>query len=126
MLLTSESWTSIHDMALLFLSLTHGTDAQLDDEEAKLQSKHLSKWFPRAEEAVIEQTMNEVMLTYMADTRDQMVETAAESLRQSLSESQRLGVLNDLAALATADGQVAATEAAYIQRLASYWNVRIS
>jgi uncharacterized tellurite resistance protein B-like protein len=113
-------------MALLFLSLTHGTDAELDASEAELQAEHLSKWFPRVDDAVISRTLDEVLLTYVGEARDQMVETAAESLRQNLSESQRLGVLNDLAALATVDGTVASAEAAYIQRLASYWNVRIS
>lgn len=125
MLLSSDQWTPLHDMALLFLSLTHGTDAHLDASEAELQAEHLSKWFPRADDEVIARTLDEVLLTYVGAARDQMVETAAESLRQNLSESQRLGVLNDLAALATADGTVEGAEAAYIQRLASYWNVRI-
>ncbi len=125
MLHLSENWTPLHDMALLFLSLTHGTDADLDQREAEQQALHLSKWFPRAEQNVISQTLEEVMLTYAGPSRDQMVETAAESLRQSLSENQRLGVLNDLAALASADGTIVTAEAAYIQRLATYWNVQI-
>ncbi len=125
MLHLSDKWTSLHDMALLFLSLTHGTDADLDEREAEQQAQHLSKWFPRAEPDVILQTLDEVMLTYAGPSRDQMVETAAESLRQSLSENQRLGVLNDLAALASADGTIVTAEAAYIQQLATYWNVQI-
>ncbi len=125
MLHFSNEWTPLHDMALLFLSLTHGTDADLDVREAEQQAEHLSKWFPRAAQDVIAQTLEEVILTYSGPSRDQMVETAAESLRQTLSENQRLGVLNDLAALASADGTIVSAEAAYIQQLAAYWKVEI-
>lgn len=113
----------MHDVALLFLSLVHGTDAQLDPSEVKAQRQRLKRWFPSAQSDQIQGTMDEVMLMYLSGGRDQMVQTAAETLRQSLSFDQRVGILNDLADLASADGTIAPEEVAFIQQLAAYWNL---
>ena len=118
----SLSWTPLHDVALLFLSLTHGADAQLDEREVEVQRERLRQWFPAAAPEKVQKAMHEVMLAYIGSARDQMVQTSAESLRQSLTPQQRLGILNDLADLASADGVMAPGEVAFIQQLAAYWN----
>ncbi len=116
------SWTPLHDVALLFLSLTHGADAELDEREIEVQRERLRRWFPRAAPEKMQKALNEVMLAYIGSARDQMVQTSAESLRQALTPQQRLGILNDLADLASADGVMAPGEVAFIQQLAAYWN----
>lgn len=113
----------MHDVALLFLSLVHGTDAQLDPSEVKAQRQRLKRWFPSAQAEQIQGAMDQVMLMYLSGGRDQMVQTSAEALRQSLSFDQRVGILNDLADLASADGAIAPEEVAFIQQLAAYWNL---
>lgn len=119
-------WTSLHDVALLFLSLLHGADAHLDAREVAAQQQRLRRWFPRVPPDKVEQAMHEVMLVYVGTGRDQMVQTSAEALRQALSPEQRIGILNDLADLASADGEVAPGEVAFIQQLAAYWKLSAS
>ena len=113
----------MHDLALLFLSLLHGADADLDANEVKAQRQRLKRWFPAARPEQIQHTLDDVMLVYLGSGRDQMVQTAAEALRQTLTPEQRLGILNDLADLASADGEVVPGEVAFIQQLAAYWHL---
>ncbi len=120
---STGGWTPLHDVALIFLSLLHGTDATLDPSEVRAQRSRLKRWFPTAEPDAIQSAMDEVMLVYVSGSRDQMVQTAAEALRQTLSDEQRVGLLNDLADLAQADGVIAPGEVAFIQQLAAYWRV---
>lgn len=111
----------MHDVALLFLSLLHGADAELEAAEVKAQRQRLRRWFPAAQPDQIQRTLDDVMLVYLGSGRDQMVQTAAEDLRQSLSPEQRVGILNDLADLASVDGTLSPGEIAFIQQLAAYW-----
>ena len=113
----------MHDLALLFLSLLHGADANLDASEVKAQRQRLQRWFPAARPEQIQHTLDDVMLVYLGSGRDMMVQTAAEALRQSLSPEQRVGILNDLADLASVDGQLTPGEVAFIQQLAAYWHL---
>lgn len=119
----TDSWSPLHDLALLFLSLTHGTDADLDAQEKDAALRCLKRWFPRAKADQIRRASDEVLFVYLGEGRDSMIQNAAESLRQVLTPEQRIGVLNDLADLAVADGSVQPTEVAFIQRLATYWDI---
>ncbi len=115
-------WTTVHDFALVFLSLTHGTDANLSPEETRTTLAHLGKWFPE-QQPQLPGIATEAMRLYMGPNRDAMVQTAVESLRQALSPEERVGLLNDLAELAHADGQLIAGEVAFIQQFARYLGV---
>ncbi len=117
----TAKWSALHDLALLFLSLIHGADAALDPREVAEQRERLKRWFPETEPQQIQTAMDEAMLVYVGSGRDQMVQTSVESLRQTLTSKQRVGILNDLADLASADGVLAPGEVAFIQQLATYW-----
>lgn len=116
------AWTTVHDFALVFLSLTHGTDANLSPEEARSTLEHLQRWFPERGPELPAVTADAMRL-YMGPNRDAMVQTSVEALRQALSPDERVGLLNDLAELAHADGQLIPGEVAFIQQFARYLGV---
>lgn len=116
------AWTTAHDFALVFLSLTHGTDADLTPEETTTALDHLRKWFPD-HSPKIGGIATEAMRLYMGPNRNAMVQTSVESLRQALTPDERVGLLNDLAELAHADGQLIPGEVAFIQQFARYLGV---
>jgi uncharacterized tellurite resistance protein B-like protein len=120
--LDSAAWTTAHDFVLVFLSLTHGTDADLTAEERRTTLDHLRKWFPERS-GDLGGITEDAMRLYMGPNRNAMVQTSVESLRQALTPEERIGLLNDLAELAHADGQVIPGEVAFIQQFARYLGV---
>lgn len=117
------AWSPMHDLTLLYLALAHGTDADMDPAESEEIQLKLKVWFPDVSPSVIQKATDEVMLVYMGSSRDAMVELSAASLREVLVKDERIGVLNDLADLASADGTIVPNEVLFIQKLAQYWDV---
>lgn len=119
-----STWSTLHDLGLLYLALTHGADAQLVESEKAEMAHKLGEWSRETGEGPgIEDVMHEVMLAYMSDTSDHMIESAVMSVAQSMPKPLRIAVLNDLADMASADGQVVAGEVTFIQQLAQAWGV---
>ena len=79
--------------------------------------------YPEAGAWRIQQVLQEVMLTYLGEHSRQMVDAAIASIKASMSKKERIGVLNDLAELATADGVIVPGEVSFIQQVARYWEV---
>ena len=120
----TPTWGALHDLALIYLSLTHGTDAQLDEAEKEAMLQQLAKWDPRdGEQGDAETILDEVMLVYMSGSSDQMLYTSVVSLGQKLSDANRVAILNDLADMASADGEVVPNEVSFIRQVAQEWGV---
>ncbi len=117
-------WTLAHDLALVHLALAHGADADLDAAETETSRQRLRAWFPDLPEDDLDCLVTETMRVYMGEERAAMVETSVESVRQSLKRGEYVGLLNDLADLAHADGILHPGEVAFIQRFARYLGVQ--
>ena len=118
-----SEWSVLHDMALIYLALAHGTDLEIDPSEQATMVEHLKAWYPEAGAWRIRQVLQEVMLTYLGEHSRQMVDAAIASIKASMSKKERIGVLNDLAELATADGVIVPGEVSFIQQVARYWEI---
>lgn len=116
-------WGMIHDLALLYLTLTHGADNEIDASEQQKMEEKLVTWQPSFASADVQKAINTAMLTYMGQHRRPMIDTAMVSLKASMDKETRIAVLNDLADLATADGLLLPSEISFIQQLAHYWEV---
>ena len=117
------AWSPMHDLTLIYLALAHGTDADMDPSETEAIQRKLQEWFPDVSPSVVQKATEEVLLVYVGSSRDTMVELSAASLRDVLVKDERIGVLNDLADLASADGAIVPNEVLFIQKLAQYWDV---
>jgi hypothetical protein len=117
------TWSSLHDLALIYLALTHGADSDLDPSELEAMSVKLQDWQPGNGLKRIRQVMNEVLLVYMSTQRDDMIDTAIVSVYESMPKPTRIAVLNDLADIASADGIIVGGEIGFIQDLARRWDV---
>jgi uncharacterized tellurite resistance protein B-like protein len=125
MLSASEpsDWSVVHDVALLYLALAHGTDLEIAPSEQMTMVERLNAWYPDEGPLRIQRVLQEVMLTYLGEHSREMVDAAVASIKMSMSKQDRIGVLNDLADLATADGTLVPGEISFIQQLARYWEV---
>lgn len=118
-----HSWTPLHDLALLYLSLVHGADADIAPAEMEVMATKLREWYPNAEGRQISQVTEDAMLVYVSESGHQMLETCVASLREHLEQGQRVAILNDLAEIASADGMLAPGEVSFIQELAEHWGL---
>lgn len=119
----SLSWSPVHDLALIYLALTHGADAEIDPNEMSVMAQKLRQWTPEQASSKLSDVLEEVMLVYVGESRAQMLDTSVASLRQSIPKKQRIAILNDLADIASADGMIVPGEVGFIQHLAQQWEV---
>ena len=117
------TWTVAHDLALIYLALTHGADAELDVSEINAMSTKLRQWSAGSNSDGVEKIMREVMLVYVGSSGDQMLEASIATVADEMSKPSRIAILNDLADIATADGTIVMGEIDFIQQLARDWGV---
>lgn len=119
----SDAWSALHDLALLYLFLAHATDAQLDASEKETMVERLTTWQSISDDQRLAQVIDEALLIYMGSHSHDMLNTVMVSLKEAMSIPDRIAILNDLAALASADGKLIPTEVGFIQDLANFWEI---
>ncbi len=119
----SSDWSTVHDLGLIYLALTHGADAEMDPDEVRLMLEKLQEWNPESTPGQLARVMQDVMLVYVGGSGKQMLETSVATVKHFLPKKQRVAVLNDLADIASADGMIVPGEVSYIQHLARQWEV---
>lgn len=118
-----SAWSSLHEMALLYLTLLHSTSEEDQADHVATARDLLLTWFPDLDDRRLERVIQQALLVHVGEAGDRMLATAVESLRQSMPRDQRIAVLSDLADLAMADGFVVPDEASFIERLAQEWDI---
>ncbi|HEX7069567.1 MAG TPA: TerB family tellurite resistance protein [Rhodothermales bacterium] len=118
-----HDWTPLHDLALLYLALVHGGDAQIAPAEMEVMATKLKDWYPGVKGQDIARATEDVLLVYVSESGHQMLEACVASLNEHLHKGQRIAILNDLAEIASADGMLAPGEVNFIQQLAMHWGV---
>lgn len=119
----TRPWSPAHDLALVYLTLMHGADADIAEAEHDVMRERMRAWLPDHAEDLLTRVQEDVMLMYMSPRGSDMLDTSIESLAQTLSRTQRIAVLNDLAEIASADGVLKPGEVGFIQQLADYWEI---
>lgn len=119
----NTTWTTGHDLALVYLALMHGADDEIDPSEDEVMVDRLADWLPELDEAHLRAVTEEVMLMYVSQAGHEMLSTSVETLQRALSKPQRVAVLNDLAEIAGADGVLYEGEVSFIQQLARHWDL---
>ena len=118
-----SAWNSLHEMALIYLSLLHSSEEDFRTERTELTRDLLVTWFPDVDDERLDRVIHRALLVHISEAGDQMLATAVESLRQSMPRDQRIAVLSELADIAMADGLVVPDEASFIERLAQEWDI---
>jgi len=119
-----ESASQLRSLAFLYLAMGHGTDNYLSGAELDAITDRLHARYPGHDRAEVQDVVGEAMAVYME--ADDVVDTATKliiSLRDDLSTKQRQAVLDDVLAVAEADGVVLQNERTLLTSLAECWNV---
>lgn len=118
-----SAWSSLHEMALIYLTLLHSAEATSQADRADTARELLLSWFPDVDDRRLDRVIQQAMLVHIGEAGDQMLTAAVESLHQTMPRDQRIAVLSDLADIAMADGFVVPDEVSFIERLAQEWDI---
>lgn len=120
----NEADSQLRSLAFLYLAMGHGADNYLSGAELEAITDRLHTRYPDHDRAEVQDVVGEAMAVYMES--EDVVGTATElivSLRDSLSKTQREAVLDDVLAVAEADGVVLQNERTLLSSLAESWDV---
>ena len=120
-----QRWTILHDLALVFLAVAHGSDNKLEQPEISAMVERLGEWAPNLEEDEVRQVLREALQRYSEGPERANLTRTIDRLGSSLEVSQRLAALNDLAHIAAQSGGTLANAQEMIGGLAKSWQVEI-
>lgn len=113
----------LHDLALLYLALAHGTDEELHPHETRTIAARLRSWQPDKDPALIDHVIREATLTYLDGTSEERLRDAIAVLKKTLPQDVRSRILHDLSEIARADGAFLREEHLFIQQIAQEWDL---
>jgi uncharacterized membrane protein YebE (DUF533 family) len=111
---------ALSSLAFLYLTFSHATDGNLSMEEMRTLADKVKAWAPDADLATVGQIIQGAVASYKQVPADQRLDTArkhAASVATYSNATARTHIVADLEAIANADGNVDATERAFIDEL---------
>lgn len=121
---TNETWTKAHDLALIYLALAYGTDAELSDSELDSIIRSLKGWRREFEMEQVHEVVMEAMAVYLEGDAEAEISRSLQALGLSLSQEERHRALEEVMRIAEADGVVLSTERSLIQVIAHTWEIK--
>lgn len=116
----------LRDLALIYLTLAHGTDEDLDDAEVDAIAEVLGDWQDEAGQETALSAIKGALALYERDDALEQVNAAISNVRDEVPDEQREQVLDDMVEIAMADGRFLHEESSFIGELAEAWDVSIS
>lgn len=123
---TDNGWTAVHDLALVYLEIAHGTDQNIVESEVNAIAKKIHEWMPDAGDSEVVKIVRDAMHAYVQGPDKRLFEESVETLKKLVPPHQRASLLADLNYVANADGRMTDREREMIARLTSAWNVELS
>jgi uncharacterized tellurite resistance protein B-like protein len=114
----------LRSLAFLYLAMGHGADNYLSAAELEAITDRLHSRYPDLERAAVQDVVGEAMVVYMES--EDVISAATDmiiSLRSSLQPKQRRVILEDLLAIAQADGVLLKNERSLLASLAESWEI---
>lgn len=114
----------LYNMALIYLTLAHGADQDLDDVEIMTITERLGSWQSHdISQGTVLSAIKEALEDYMQSDINQRIDQAINDLGEHLSLQQRKLILEDLMEVAKADNRVVAEEADFLGEIAAAWDM---
>lgn len=116
------SWSTLHDVAFLYLFLAAEADGALDEAEVEAIIALLHRRVPSHPEPQIRRVVTEADAARQHNGRN--VRSVIEGLKYArMNDAQRSALLNDLVQVARADGTIHRGEIGFIRSLARTWDI---
>jgi uncharacterized tellurite resistance protein B-like protein len=119
------TWTLLHELGLVYVILAHSTDNDLSRPEIQVIVRRLQEWHPDLDEDEARHVVRDVLQFYADAPNETVLAQTVGAIKAALPPIQRLAVLDDLYAIAYADGTFMDEERKMIHALADAWEVPI-
>lgn len=113
----------LRDLALIYITLAHGTDQDLSKVEVETISRRLSAWQSQVTEETVLSAIKDALEEYTQEKGRSQVEAAIRRVRDEVDRDLRKTIVDDLTEIAMADDKFLHEEGAFIGDLARTWNV---
>ncbi len=121
---STDAWTNVHDLALIFIALAYGADAELTDREIEEVTNALGRWRPDDDSETVREAVVEAMAIFDDDSGSEEVIQAIQALSSKLDPSGKRRALEDVMSIAEADGLLLRSERALISVIAVAWDMK--
>ncbi len=120
-----EDWGLIHELAFLHIVVAHSANNDLASEEIDVMVERLHEWQPELSREDVRDVIRRSLQVYAEEPEQSLIQESVETLKEALPIVQRLTVLDDLNAVAHADGGLSRNEREMIMYLARAWDVNV-
>ncbi|WP_457653527.1 tellurite resistance TerB family protein [Rhodocaloribacter sp.] len=121
----SEGWSLLHDIALLYLIVAHGSDNSLSNAEIQVMIERLSEWQPDLTGEEVRSILREALQGYSEGLETEEIHDTLDSIKRAFSRIQCFAVVNDLVSIAQTDGPLNEHAVSMIRSLADAWDIDI-
>jgi len=118
------SWTTSHDLALIYIALAYGTDHELTDGEMDTLTDALREWALMPDEAHVQEVVMEAATAFLEGDARAEVRQSIGQLEEELTFEERRQALRDVMRIAEADGVLLEREQGLIHLLADAWSLK--
>lgn len=118
-------WTLLHDIALLAIAIAHGSEGGIDRHEITSMITRLGGWRSDLDPDDLQAVIRTALEVFSEVNLVEVLQQCAVSVRERLPHALRLIVLDDLIAVAEADGSMNRNEADMVGSLAQAWQLEI-
>jgi uncharacterized tellurite resistance protein B-like protein len=120
----NPTWTTTHDLALIYIALAYGTDHDLSDDELHTITSVLEDWASVPEETHIQEVVMEAVTAFLEGDSRAELRRSIDDLSQELSDEERRRALTDVIRIAEADGVLLEREQGLIHAVAEAWSLK--
>ncbi|PSQ95720.1 MAG: TerB family tellurite resistance protein [Bacteroidetes bacterium SW_9_63_38] len=120
-----ENWGLIHELAFLYIIVAHSADDDLSTKEIELILDRLQDWQSTLDEDELREVFRRALQVYAEGPGNSLVEGSVGALKEALPLVQRLTVLDDLRAVAQAEGPLTDTDRELLLNLARAWDINV-
>ncbi len=120
-----EDWGLIHELAFLYIVVAHSSNNELTSAEIDMMIDRLHEWQTELSVEEVRDVLRRSLQVYAEEPGQSLIQESIEALKGVLPLVQRLTVLDDLDAIAHADGGLSPNERELIMNLAQAWDVNV-
>jgi uncharacterized tellurite resistance protein B-like protein len=120
-----EDWSLIHELAFLYILVGHSEGEDLPPDTIEAMVDRLHEWRPDRSEAQLREILRRALQVYADEPGEDLIHDSVEALKEALSPTHRLTVLDDLHTVARVDGGITRNERRLIQSLAQAWDLNV-
>jgi len=121
---SAETWSSTHDLALVFFTLAYGASRVLVDEELRTIVEALERWQPSSSKEEVQEVAMEALAVYLNESHQEETVRSIGRLRKILDPESRRRAFEDVVRVAAADGLVLGSDRSMLSILARAWEIK--